>query len=47
MVAGSMMPVGGLGGQMMMGNSYVNQGGPLGGGGSGNQGANMMSKSYY
>ena len=44
MVAGSMMPNGGVS-QMMMG-SYVTSGGHLGAGGS-NQNANMMSKSYY
>ncbi len=44
MVAGSMMPNGGVN-QMMMG-SYANAGGYLGTSGS-NQNANNMSKSYY
>lgn len=44
MVAGSMMPSGGVN-QMMMG-SYANGGGYLGTTGS-NQNANNMSKSYY
>jgi hypothetical protein len=44
MVAGSMMPNGGVN-QMMMG-SFTNAGGYLGSNSS-NQNANNMSKSYY